>query len=48
MFTKADQWVEIPYSGCFSLILDTIIQKVCFTKVLVDRGSALNILFPVP
>ena len=26
-------------------MLDTIIHKVCFTKVLIDGGSALNILF---
>ena len=37
--------MEIPYSRCFSLILDAIIQKVCFTNVLIDRGRALNILF---
>ena len=37
--------MDIPYSGRFPLILDIIIQKVRFNKVLIDRGSALNILF---
>lgn len=34
-----------PYIGCFPLVLDTIIRSVRFTKVLIDGGSALNILF---
>ena len=29
----------------FSLVLDVTIQKVLFRKVLVDGGSALNLLF---
>ena len=29
----------------FPLILDTTVQKVLFRKVLVDGGSALNLLF---
>ena len=37
--------MEIPYTRCFPLVLDTIIHKVHFTKVLIDGGSALNILF---
>ena len=44
-FSRADQWVGIPYTGCFPLILDATIQKVLFRKVLVDGGSALNLLF---
>lgn len=44
-FSRADQWAEIPYTGCFRLILDTIIHLVHFTKVLIDSGSALNIVF---
>jgi hypothetical protein len=31
--------------GHFSLILDPIIRNVWFEKVLIDGGSALNILF---
>ena len=44
-FSRADQWVDIPYIGRFPLILDATVQKVLFRKVLVDGGSALNLLF---
>ena len=44
-FSRADQWADIPYTGHFPLILDTTVQKVLFRKVLVDGGSALNLLF---
>ena len=44
-FSRAGQWADIPYAGCFPLILDATIKKVLFRKVLVDGGSALNLLF---
>ena len=44
-FSRADQWEDIPYTGHFPLVLDATIQKVLFRKVLVDGGSALNLLF---
>ena len=44
-FSRADQWVDIPYTGRFPLVLDATIQKVLFRKVLIDSGSALNLLF---
>ena len=44
-FSRADQWVDIPYIGHFPLVLNATIQKVLFRKVLVDGGSALNLLF---
>ena len=44
-FSRADQWVDIPYIGRFHLILDATVQKVLFRKVLIDGGSALNLLF---
>ena len=44
-FSRADQWVNIPYVGRFPLVPDAIIKKVLFRKVLVDGGSALNLLF---
>ena len=44
-FSRADQWVDIPYTGHFLLILDATIKKVLFRKVLIDGGSALNLLF---
>ena len=44
-FSRADQWADIPYTERFPLVLDATIQKVLFKKVLVDGGSALNLLF---
>ena len=44
-FNRADQWADTPYTGCFPLILDATVQKVLFRKVLIDGGSALNLLF---
>ena len=29
-FSKADQWSDIPYLGCFPLVLDPIIKDVRF------------------
>ena len=37
--------MDIPYIGCFPIILDATVQKVLFRKVLIDGGSALNLLF---
>ena len=44
-FSRADQWVDIPYIGHFPLALDATIKKVLFRKVLIDGRSALNLLF---
>ena len=44
-FSRADQWVDIPYPGRFPLMLDPTIRNVRFKEVLIDGGSALNILF---
>ena len=44
-FSRADQWVDIPYLGHFLLVLDPTIHNVRFKKVLIDGGSALNLLF---
>ena len=37
--------MNIPYTGRFPLVLDATIKKVLFREVLVDGGSALNLLF---
>ena len=37
--------MDIPYTGCFPLVLDATVKKVLFRKVLIDGGSALNLLF---
>ena len=44
-FSRADQWVDIPYTGRFPLVLDATIRKVLFRKVLIDGGGAMNLLF---
>ena len=31
--------------GCYPLIVDPIIHKKCLTKVLMEEGSGLNILY---
>ena len=31
--------------GCYPLVVDPIIHKKCLTKVLMDGGSGLNILY---
>jgi hypothetical protein len=45
MFSRADQWANILEPGPFLLVLDPVIRNVRFEKVLIDGGSALNILF---
>ena len=31
--------------GCYPLVVDPIVRKKCLTKVLMDGGSGLNILY---
>jgi hypothetical protein len=44
-FSRADQWAKILELGRFPLVLDPVIKNVWFKKVLIDGGSALDILF---
>ena len=44
-FSRADQWADILYPRHFPLVLYPIISNMRFKKVLIDDGSALNILF---
>lgn len=44
-FSRNDMWAQIPDAGRFPLVLDPVIDGVRFEKVLIDGGSALNILF---
>ena len=44
-FSRANQWADIPYPGRFPLVQDPTIRNMRFKKVLIDGGSALNILF---
>ena len=45
MFSRANQWADIPYPGRLPLMLDPVISNVRLKKVLIDGGSALNLLF---
>jgi hypothetical protein len=38
-------WAKLPNTGRFPLVLDPVIGTVRFEKVIIDGGSALNILF---
>jgi hypothetical protein len=44
-FSRADMWAKLPQPGHFPLVLDLVIHNVRFEKVLIDGGSALDILF---
>lgn len=44
-FSRADIWAYGEDTGRFPLVLDPVIQNLRFEKVLIDSGSALNILF---
>jgi hypothetical protein len=44
-FSRADMWAKLPQPGRFPLVLDPVIRNVRFEKVLIDGGSALDILF---
>ena len=44
-FSRAYQWADIPYLGNFPLVLDPTIHNVRFKKVLIEGGSALNLVF---
>ena len=44
-FDQRDHPSHIARLGRYLLILDPIIRKKCLTKVLMDRGNDLNILY---
>lgn len=44
-FSRADIWAKLPQPGRFPLVLDPVIDNIRFQKVLIDDGSALDILF---
>ena len=44
-FDQKDHPSHIARLGHYPLIIDPIIRKKCLTKVLMDRGSGLNILY---
>jgi hypothetical protein len=36
---------SVPHPGQYPLVIDLIIDKKCLSKVLMDRGSSLNIMY---
>jgi hypothetical protein len=44
-FSRADKWANILEPGRFPLVLDPVIWNIRFEKVLIDGGSALDVLF---
>jgi hypothetical protein len=44
-FSREDHPNRIPYPGQYPLVVDPVIDNSWFSKVLMDRGSSLNILY---
>jgi hypothetical protein len=44
-FSRDDQWMSFLEPGKFPLVLDPVVAEVRLTKVLIDGGSGLNLIF---
>ena len=44
-FSKQDQWTSFSEPGKFPLVLDHVVQGSKLTRVLIDGGSGLNLIF---
>jgi hypothetical protein len=44
-FLREDQWTSIGNAGLYPLVLDPTIAGMIVTKVLIDGGARLNIIF---
>jgi hypothetical protein len=44
-FSRDDQWTNFSEPGKFPLVLDPVVAEVRLTKVLIDGGSGLNLIF---
>ena len=44
-FDRRDHWVHLPRPGAYPLVVSPVVSQVCLAKVLVDGGSALDIIF---
>ena len=45
IFDQDDHPVSIPRPGSYPLIVDTVVSNMRMSKVLMDGGSSLNILY---
>ena len=46
-FNCRDHWVHLPRPGAYPLVVSPVGSHVRLAKVLVDVGSALNIIFAI-
>ena len=44
-FSREDQWTSVGNAGYYPLVLDPTITGMTITKVLIDGGAGLNIIF---
>jgi hypothetical protein len=44
-FSREDQWTSVGNAYLYPLVLDLTIAGMIVTKVLIDRGAGLNIIF---
>ena len=44
-FDRRDHWVHLPRPGAYPLMVSPVVSQVRLAKVLVDGGSALDIIF---
>jgi hypothetical protein len=44
-FSRDDQWMSFSEAGKFPLVLDPVVAEVKLTKVLINDGSGLNLIF---
>jgi hypothetical protein len=45
-FSRADKWLNFDHPGKYLLLVDSVIRERRVKKVLVDRGSSINVTFP--
>jgi hypothetical protein len=45
LFSRDDQWTSFSEPGKFPLVLDPVVAEVRLTRVLIDGGSSLNLIF---
>jgi hypothetical protein len=43
--SRADQWLNLDHLGKYPLLVDPVIRKSRVKKVLVDKGSSINVTF---
>ena len=44
-FDRHDHWVHLPRPGAYPLVVSSVVSQVRLAKVLIDGGSALDIIF---